>query len=473
MNTHKRRSAFLLPVLSLALLTTACDNRQERAQEAYSRYQAALVSGDLPSARQALITLVAADDSNPDYWIELGKVSMQMSEFGAAFDAYERAHELDRANVEVLAIMTQLALRSGNLAAAEDIARQLELVAPTNPAVSLTKGYLALRRTDLAEAEKQAAIYSELAPYESSGKILQSRILLAREQPDAAVALLSEQIRKQPSDALSLRAIANLYELREQWPEAAAALRNYLAWQPTDRRARAKMIECELRANQIATAEEVTLAGLAKDDIDALVAPWISLGKQDVIADRALAFARTADVGRRIAVSRFLLTTKRSQAALDLIAGEASLPVTPANAIANAVYGAALAQSGRTKEGLARLDEVLKIDGTIREALGARAQLRSRAGAHQKAIEDAQRLVAADRTAAQARLLLARIYIAAGDSESARRTLWDAFHEIEGDRGIYDALNQFVTRSEGPQAAARLAKEFYDQRNARIIRSFA
>lgn len=473
MNYRNRWSVILLPTLLLALLATACDNRQEKAQDAYAQYQAALVSGDLRSARQALVALIAADDSNSDYWIELGKVSMQLSDYGAAFNAYQRAHELDRANVEVLAIMTQLALRSGNLTVAEQNARQLELVAPLNPAVSLTKGYVALRRADLAEADRQVAIFTSLAPYDSSGKILQSRILIARNQPEAAILLLREQIRQQPSDAMSLRAIASIFELKEQWTESAWALRNYLLWQPADHEARARLIEFELRSNQVEAAATVTLAGLEKGDIDTVLAPWIDLGQQDVIADRLYSWAQSAQTGRRIAVARFLVATSRPEGALSLIGKEATRPLAPGNAIPHAIYGAALAQSGRTREGLARLDEVLEVEGSIREALRARAQLRSKTGAHRPAIEDAQKLVAADRASASARILLANIYAASGDTASARRTLWDAFHEIAGDRSIYEALKRIVTKADGPQAAARLAQEFYDQRNQRIIRSFA
>jgi predicted Zn-dependent protease len=473
MNYHGRINIVRLCTLLLPLLLSACDNRQEKAQSAYIEYQSALVRGDLRSARKALESLVAADDSNADYWVEMGKVAMQLSDYGAAYDAYQRAHELDRANVEVLAIMTQLALRSGNLVAAEQNARQLELVAPTNPAVPLTKGYVALRRADLVEAERQAGIFTELSPYDSSGKVLQARIFMARGQPDSAVDLLRKQIAQQPSDAMSLRAIASIFELKEQWVDAAWALRNYLSWQPNDEDARARLVEFELRSGRIQAAEAATIGGLEKNDVDALLAPWVALGLQNAIADRVFLWAQTAQVGRRIAVARFLATVPQPRRVLSLIGREAALPVTPANVIPNALYGAALAQVGRTSEGLARLNDVLLLDGTVKEALRARAQLRSEAGSHRQAIEDAQKLVAADRSSSLARLFLAQLYVTAGDAEGARRTLWDAFHDIAGDRSIYEALRPLVMRLDGSQAAQRLSQEFYDQRNESITRSFA
>lgn len=473
MNHHNRLSGLLLPLFLLAALLSACDNRQEKAQAAYAEYQAALVSGDLPGARKALGSLVAADDSNADYWIELGKVSMQMSDYGAAYDAFQRAHELNRGNVEVLAIMTQLALRGGNLEVANENARQLELVAPSNPAVPLTKGYVALRRSDLDEADRQVAAFAAIAPYDSSGKILQSRILLARNDSDAAIGLLREQVRAQPSDAASLGMLASIYELREEWGQAADALGSYLNWQPADRQARIRLINALLWSGQRDAAARITLGAVPKEDIDALGAPWIAHGAQAFLADQIFAWAQTADVGRKIAVARFLSTAARPQQVIALTEGLATLPVAPTNIIPNALYGGALVETGRASEGLARLDQAIALDGTNREALRARALARSRAGAHQGAIEDAQKLVAADNKAATARLLLARIYAAAGNAEASRRTLWDGFHDIGGDRSIYDALRPLVLKSEGPDAAKRLSQEFYDSRNEQLTRSFA
>lgn len=472
MNKRRNISVTGLCALLLGASLAGCDNRQQKAQSAYADYQAAVVSGDPQSARQALGALVAADDSNADYWIELGKLSMQLSDYGTAYDAYQRAHELDRANIDVLSIMTQLALRSGNLVIAEENARQLELVAPDNPAVPLTKGYAAMRRSDLAEAEKQAALFTELSPYDSSGKVLQARIYMAKNEPDRAIKLLSDQIAAQPSDSMSLRALASIYELKERWPEAAATLRNYLNWQKADEEARVRLIEFELRSDQVEAAKSVTMAGIGEGDVDALLGPWIALGRQQLIADQIYSWAQTQQTGRRIAAARFLSMTGQPDRVKTLVAPEATLPVTPGNVIPNALFGAALVQSGRLQEGSARLNEVLRVDGTVREALLARAQLRSRAGAHKLAIEDAQKLVAADRSSAQYRLFLARIYGAAGNRDGVRRTLWDGFHDIAADRSIYDALRPVVASSDGPQAAVRLSEEFYDQRNDRITRSF-
>lgn len=473
MNHKNRLSGVLLPTLLMLLPLGACDNRQQKAQDAYAQYQAAQVSGDLRAARMALIALVSADDSNPQYWAELGKISMQMSDFGAAYDAFQHAHELNRADAEVLTMMTQLALRSGDLDVAADNANQLDLVSPGNVAVALTRGYVALRRSDLDEADRQATALLAAAPYNGSGKVLQARILMARNQPEQAISLLRKQISEQPSDAESLRALASIFELREQWGDTASTLRTYMSYAPNDATTRVRLVEAELRSGQVEQAADITLGAIDKEDVDSLLEPWIAVGKQEAIADRLFEWAKSANYGRRLAAARFLATTAEPARILALTEGDATLPVRPSNTVANALFATGLGQSGRVPEALARLDAILKLDGTNREALSGRALFRSKAGDKKGAIEDAQKLVAVDGESASGRLLLARIYTAAGDPDGARRTLWDAFHDLGSDHAIYDALLPLVAKSDDPQAAARLSKEFYDKRSHKLTRSFA
>jgi hypothetical protein len=75
--------------------------------------------------------------------------------------------------------------------------------------------------------------------------------------------------------------LAGIHELREEWNEAAAALGDYMRWQPTDAEARVRLVEAELRSGKIDAAEAATLKGVESEDIDTLLAPWIALGLQE------------------------------------------------------------------------------------------------------------------------------------------------------------------------------------------------
>ena len=67
--------------------------------------------------------------------------------------------------------------------------------------------------------------------------------------------------------------LAGIHELREEWNEAAAALGDYMRWQPTDAEARVRLVEAELRSGKIDAAEAATLKGVESEDIDTLLAP--------------------------------------------------------------------------------------------------------------------------------------------------------------------------------------------------------
>lgn len=476
MNKWFASRAVLVLLFASTGLVSGCNSRADEAGKAVARYQAAEAAGDLRGAHRALLDLVRADDTVPEYWIELGRTELELEDFGASYDSFLRAHELDRANPSILGALTQLALRSGNLDRAEEHARELELVSPQDPAVRLTYGYVALRRDNLPAAKEQVGLLLASAPYDPSAKILESRILLQSDRPDDAVALLREQLRVQPDDELTRRALLSMYELRERWPDAAMTARQILQSKPNDQRIRARAIESSLKAGDVAVARDLTMTGLPMaqaPDIDALLQPWISNARSDEIRDQLFAFARKSDGDRRLALARFLDRAGNADRVLVLLDGVATLPVRPATLSANALYGSALVQIGRSAEGMDRIDRVLSQDPANTDALRGRISQLLRSKSYDRAIDDARRLVAADRGSAQARLDLVRTCLAANRPDEANRALWEAFHDIPANRPIYDLLRSVVARDSGASAVSRLKEEFDDQRQDELTRSFA
>ena len=476
MNFRNFQSPLLIGMMACGIVLSGCQTKDRRARRAFDQFQAAEARGDLPAERSALLALVTADDTVADYWIQLGKAQAQLGDYGGAFNAFQRAHELDRANPSVLDFITQIALRSGNLPLAEKSAHELELVAPSDPAVPLTYGYVALRQGNFAEADRQAKILLATTPNDPSANVLRARILFRSETPEKAIALLREQVRLQPSDELSLRALLSIYELREQWSEAAKIAASLLVLHPKDSAVRARLIESEIRSGSAQAALQSTVVGIESAEpreLELLLSSWVATGEQSVISLKAIELASKSQGDRRLALARFLTLADQPEQVLPLTAGLATLPVNTRNLAANALYGAALATTGQTVAGLDRLNAVIGLDGGNTDALRGRAKIRSRMGAHKQAIEDAQKLIAADRSAPQSRLLLANLYSAAGQIDSARRILWDAFHEIPAERSIYEALRTFVSKSEGPSGVQLLTEEFNDQRNDKMTRTFS
>src|SRR5437868_8755006 len=119
----------------------------------------------------ALMKLVSVKEDVPDYWIELGKIDLQMGDYRRAYDAFSRAHELDRTNVPVLAALTQLALVNGQVDFAEQQARTLALVAPDNPIVTLARSYVALQAGEIDKADAGAEKLLADAPHDSNAVV--------------------------------------------------------------------------------------------------------------------------------------------------------------------------------------------------------------------------------------------------------------------------------------------------------------
>jgi hypothetical protein len=52
------------------------------------------------------------------------------------------------------------------------------------------------------------------------------------------------------------------------------------------------------------------------------------------------------------------------------------------------------------------------------------------------------------------------------------RTLWNAFHDIEGSFEAYEALRAHVERTDGPDGVAAVDEEFKQQRDMALAREF-
>jgi predicted Zn-dependent protease len=147
------------------------------------------------------------------------------------------------------------------------------------------------------------------------------------------------------------------------------------------------------------------------------------------------------------------------------------LPVTAENAEANAVLADAWGRSGQLGQAKQRFDAVIAFDSGNATALAGRADLMLRTGNSAAAVRDAQKLVTVVPTNPNARLLLARSFLAADNKPWADRTLWSAFQDIPAFEMIYRAL--LSSRQGNSDATRELQEEFARQRDANVSRGFA
>jgi predicted Zn-dependent protease len=134
----------------------------------------------------------------------------------------------------------------------------------------------------------------------------------------------------------------------------------------------------------------------------------------------------------------------------------------------NAVIAESFALQGRDKPARQLFDLVLGVEPDQVDALRGRSALGARTGSSKQAIVDAQRLVSVSPDSGEDRLLLARAYLAGGNSADARRTLWEAFQAIPDDERVLAALKNMLVSAGDLDAERRLSEEYADRQQTRL-----
>lgn len=471
----------LLPVRHFALMVAAlmlasCDTKASRVEKAYAEYQAGAASGDLRMARYGLLKLVAADEDVADYWVELGKVQFALGAYSDSYRAFSRALELDRDNPETLSVLTQVALRNGEIEIAEEYAQQLEMIVPNDVSVKLTYGIIALRRGDFKTANERAEQILASQPNSSDAKVLQSQILVQAGRLNDAITLLAAHVRVRPKDVGGLRGLASLYQQAGDTQKAAATRKAIWNLDPGDSEVGIGYVEAAFVAGDIVAARAASLTMMKPEAptavIETLLDRWRQLWPGPARLDEARRLARSANPEQKLAYAAFFNELGSPADALSLIAATARLPVTSDNIAPNNIMAMTLFLSGDHGAAQRRVDAILKLDGDNVEALRTRAELNLIRKQSTSAINDARKVVSLSPTTASDRVLLARTHVANDDPRAAGRVLWEAFRDLPANPLIYATLRKFLARSNDIDAIRKLDREFADQRQAVFKKEF-
>ena len=461
------------PALSGCQLATRAYNKVfgSDAKEAYNLYQVAVAEGNLPIERVALMRLVKAQEEVPDYWMELGKVDIQLGDYSRAYDAFMRAHELDRSNVQALVALTQLALISGQLPLADEHARTLSLLDPNNPAVILVNGYMALSAGNFDKADAAADKLLATQPNDPSSNILKARVLIDRQKIDDAIALLEKQHLAAPDDRQSLRALTSIYRSRDDWRNVARVQGALVRLDPKDPKNAEKFVEALLRAGDIADAGSASaplLSNAAPPEVsEATLLLWARFAPKAIVPNVA-ALANSVVGDKRAIFADYFNRIGKPSAAARLLGSPK--PISPANSRWNAVLAQAMALQGQLAPARQLFDQVLEREPDQVDALRGRSALEARTGMAKQAVIDAQRLVSVTPDTGEDRLLLAEAYAAAGSKGDVGRTLWEAFQDLPDDERVRAALRVMLASSGDADGQRRLDEEYADRKMTRLTK---
>lgn len=457
--------------LYVASLLASCSSPDARARDALNAYQAAAASNDLAGAKKALIELVNAKDDVADYWVQLGKLQTSLGNYSDAYYAFSRAYELDRTNVDVLRSVTELALRSGDLPAAQTHAEELSILAPGDPWPKLVRGWEAISQSHFDQAISAADSILANEPYDSSATMLKARALIGLGQEDQAIDLLTKQIQAQPSDVTNLHLLSRIYQRHGDWAKLFPVVQQLSNLVPFNHDNLLLLIEAAFRSGHVQAGRNASQR-LLRPDADPLLETTVLDKWSDYwpspqrLSDARSLGAAAIGLDRKLPYAAFLTSLGSPQDAVRLIGSWAGIPVNASNAEANAVLAGALAGMGNSQAARLRFDAVLAFDPGNASALRGRAELALRTGDARGAIVYAEKLVTVLPNSAEDRLLLSHSYAAAGNAAWANRTLWRAFQDIPADEKIFAALE--ATKSGNPDATRELQGEFDRQRDQKL-----
>ena len=456
--------------LSASILVAGCSSADSRAQSALGEYQAAAASNDLVGARQALLKLVKAKDDVSEYWTELGKLDSNLGEYGDAYYAFTRAYELDRSNPDLARALTQLALRSGDLATARARAEELEVLAPGDQWVQLTKGWADVAESRYEEAIPIADALLAKSPLDPASTVLKARALFGLQRDEEAIQTLQNHLKAIPSDSSALALLAQIDERRGDWQAVTTVRQRLSEVSPNDNDNLNLLANAAFRSGNIPVARAASFRLLQPQApptlVSSLLQLWASQWPSPQRIDDARKLASAAGPSQRLVYAAYLSRWGSPADAGRLVANSASLPVNAQNAEANAVLGDALFRSGNMAAGKSRLDAVISFDPGNATALRARTELELRVKNSAAAVEDAQKLVTVVPNSPADRLLLSQALLASGNKSASDRALWNAFNDIPANDAIYGALRS--SRNGNPDALAELQAEFDRQRDAQV-----
>jgi tetratricopeptide (TPR) repeat protein len=193
-------------------------------------------SGDLPAAAAALKTAVTlkptigGQQALAAAWLSLAQVAEE-SQPQESLAAYQKAAELDPANLEAQLGVAHMAERSGNAAAAEQQYLKLATAGNNDSIESLVSLYLKQKR--FSDAETWLRKYLATNPQNTAAQLQLGKLQAAEGKTQEAISTL-EPLYKTSPDPKVARELAGLYLETKQYPAAADLLRPLIAQSPND-----------------------------------------------------------------------------------------------------------------------------------------------------------------------------------------------------------------------------------------------
>ncbi|MBB4152781.1 tetratricopeptide (TPR) repeat protein [Sphingomonas jinjuensis] len=434
-----RRALLASTLLALA----ACQSPSEKAAALGAQAQQLFEQQRYYETSLLLQKALRARDDVPELWLLLGRAKIAMGDYPGAYAAYRSALDLDRANREAMAAVAQLSLNRGDFAGADDIATQIQALAPDDVLAALVRGYAALGQQRYDDALGIADGLIKQDGSNVAARVIRSMALERQGQIDEALAALKPVADQTSPDLLSQ--LQRLYERTADPRAIAGVLHRQLAATPqrADLRLGLARQAYTLGANN--DGAEQLAAALLRSDKDDLrqgaIAVWMESG-----AAPAAVIASVGSLSRdvptlRLALAQYLLARGMGAEALAQLkdVGPPAAAKTD-DASRQGTRALAEAMSGQLQSAATRAAATLQLDDNEPFALMALARLALARGDTNQALRDSRVVLRDNPRLPMAYRLLAEIYTKRDEGQLADRTIDDGA-TANPDSGEYLAMN--------------------------------
>ena len=449
--------------LVAACLLTACSSQEKRAAEAAGAAQQALAAGQPKIARALIQRALSERDDVSDYWLLLAQINLANQDLKGAFDAYENVVSFDRANVEALTRLCQIAITSGMPERAEKYADQLSLLSADTALSDTVKAGVAFRTGKRSDADRLLAAVLQAHPDDLGALMLQGRMFEADGNYTAAAGTMERSIATGGDPAGRLLVLLDYYKGARDRDGYSRTVTRLAQARPGDVETQLAYADLLYERGEREGALGVVRAVMTKRPNDvataaAIVNLWLRQGADAVPTPVLAADARGASLEMRSAYAQYAAETGRPEIAAAILDGVDAAPPDPANADAKATLAYVRGLRGASAEARAALDAILAEDPQQPRARLARGRLRALAGDLAGGIEDLRQVIADDAGNVAARLDLADFLVRRNDAVLAESLLREGLAAKDGDPRVAGRLARLlIANGRRADAAAMLA----------------
>jgi tetratricopeptide (TPR) repeat protein len=453
----------LSATMALALgLAAGCASRDTRAAEEASDAQTAYDQGRIPDAIIAINQALAARDDVLDYWLLKAHIALKAGDRASAYSAYEYVIQLDHGNMEALQELCQLGLAVGDVDGVDKYADQMLLLTP-NAAIPLAaKGNAALRRSDTATALAFANRVLGQDPNDIGALILKARVMIAGGDYAGGANLIEKAPDSDVNTLPKLVFLKEVYIRSDSRTGYEATVRRLAAASPRDPDVQLGYADLLYQQGHADAALAVVRKVMTLFPHDLRVAAaalnvWMETGPAALDPARMVAEAAGLSLVMKADFAEFANETGHPDVAIAVLQGADQGEPTLDNSNAKAALAYAVGLKGHTAEAMARLNAILDeaADSNQPFALLARARLLAASHAYENALRDARLLVVNDPKNVSARLALADILQASGQTDLGESALREGIRAIPEDTRIAGRLAAMLAaRGDKAQAAA-------------------